>query len=128
MKKYMIAISIAFSALFGLSAQAAPLTVNTPAVQSQVAQDSATTKVYWRRGYGWRGYGVHRGYGWRGGYGWRRPYYGYGVHRGYGWRGGYGWRRPYYGYGVRRYGWRPYGVYGGCRLRCNPWRCWRVCW
>ncbi len=100
MKKYMIAIAIAFSALFGLSAQAAPLTENTAAVQSQVAQDSATTKVYWRRGYGWRGgYGVHRGYGWRGGYG---------VHRGYGWRGVYG------GY--------------GCRLRCNPWRCWRVCW
>jgi hypothetical protein len=94
MKKYMIAIVIAFSALFGLSVQAAPLTENTAAVQSQVAQDSATTKVYWRRGYGW-----HRGYGWRG----------------HGWRG---------------YGWRPYGVYGGygCRLRCNPWRCWRVCW
>jgi hypothetical protein len=95
----MIAIAIAFSALFGLSAQAAPLTENTAAVQSQVSQGSATTKVYWRRGYGWRGYGVHR-YGWRG----------------YGWRG-YGWRRPY-------------GVYGGygCRLRCNPWRCWRACW
>ena len=62
MKKYMIAIAIAFSALFGLSVQAAPLTENTAAVQSQVAQDSATTKVYWRRGYGWRGgYGFHRG-------------------------------------------------------------------
>jgi hypothetical protein len=101
MKKYMIAIAIAFSALFGLSVQAAPLTENTAAVQSQVAQDSATTKVYWRRGYGWRG--------------------GYGFHRGYGWRGG--WR----GYGVRHYG--VYGGWGnGCRLRCNPWRCWRVCW
>jgi len=97
----MIAIAIAFSALFGLSVQAAPLTENTGAVQSQVAQDSATTKVYWRRGYGWRGGYVRRGYGWR----------------------GYGWR----GYGVRRYG--VYGGWGyGCRLRCNPWRCWRVCW
>ena len=109
MNKYVIAIVIAFSALCGLSVQAAPLTENAAAVQSQVAQDSATTKVYWRRGYGWRGgYGWRRGYGWRGGYGW---------HRGWGWRG-YGWRRPY---GV-------YGGWGGCRLRCNPWRCWRVCW
>ena len=100
MKKYVIAIVVAFSALFGLSVQAAPLTENAAAVQSQVAQNSATTKVYWRRGYGWRGgYGWHRGYAWRG-YGWRRPY---GVY------GGYGWRRH-------------------CRLRCNPWRCWRVCW
>ena len=92
MKKYVIAIVIAFGALFGLSVQAAPLTENTTAIQSHVAQQGATEKVYYR--YGW-----HRGYGWRG-YGWRR---------GWGWRG---------------YGWRGYG----CRLRCNPWRCWRVCW
>jgi len=46
--------------------------------------------------------------------------------RGYGWRGGYGWRRGWRGYGWRRYG--VYGGWGGCRLRCNPWRCWRVCW
>lgn len=108
MKKYVVPIVIAFGVLFGLSVQAAPLTENTAAIKSQVAQQGATEKVYyryWRRGYGWRGYGWRR-HGWR-------PYY------------GYGWRRPYY-----RYGWRPYGVYGGyrCRLRCNPWRCWRVCW
>jgi hypothetical protein len=105
MKKYLIAIVIAFGALFALSVQAAPLTEHTTAIQSQVAQQDATQKVYyrhgWRRGYGWRGYGWRRGWGWRG-YGWRR---------GWGWRG---------------YGWRGYGY--GCRLRCNPWRCWRVCW
>jgi len=79
MKKYLIAIVVAFGALFGSCAQAAPLTDNTTAIQSQVAQQDATQKVYYR--YGWR-----------------------------------------------RYGWRPYGFYGRCRLRCNPWRCWRVCW
>jgi hypothetical protein len=107
----MIAIAVAFSALFGLSAQAVPLTQNTAAVQSQVAQDSAATQVYWRRGYRWYGgYRPYYGYGWRRayrpyyGYGWRhayRPYYGYGWrggyrrHYGYGWRGGY---RRHYGY------------------------------
>jgi hypothetical protein len=85
MKKYLIAIVIAFGALFGSCVQAAPLTDNTTAIQSQVARQDATQNVYYR----------------------------------YGWRRGYGWRR---------YGWRPYGFYGRCRLRCNPWRCWRVCW
>lgn len=77
MKKYLIAIVIAFGAMFGSFVQAAPLTDNTTAIQSQVAQQDATQKVYYR------------------------------------------------------YGWRHYGFYGGyrrCRLRCNPWRCWRVCW
>ena len=95
MKKYMIAIAVAFSALFGLSAQAVPLTQNTAAVQSQVAQDSAATKVYWRRGYRWYGgYRPHYAYGYRRhyGYGWRG---GYRRHYGYGWRGGY---RRHYGY------------------------------
>lgn len=32
------------------------------------------------------------------------------------WRGPSGWRR----------GWRGRG--GFCRTRCNPWRCWRVCY
>jgi hypothetical protein len=81
MKKYLIAIVIAFGALFGLSVQAAPLTENTTAIQNQIAQQGAAQKVYYR--HGWR-----RGYGWRG----------------YGWRG------------------------HRCRLRCNPRRCWRVCW
>jgi hypothetical protein len=69
MKKYVIAIVIAFGALFGLSVQAAPLTDNTAAIQ-EVVQQGATQRVYYR--YGWR-----RGYGWRG-YGWRR----YGVYGG----------------------------------------------
>ena len=88
MKKYLIAIVIAFGAMFGSFVQSAPLTDNTTAIQSQVAQQDATQKVYYR--YRW-----HRSYGWH------------------------------------RYGWRHYGFYGGyrrCRLRCNPWRCWRVCW
>ncbi len=118
MKKYVIAIVIAFSALFGLSVQAAPLASNTTAVQTEVAQQSAAQKVYWvHRGYGWHRRGWYGG--WRG-YGWRRPYWrGYGW-RGYGWRprvygawGGYGWRRPYWrGYGWRGYGWRGYGWRG----------------
>jgi len=70
MKKYVIAIVIAFSALFGLSVQAAPLASDAAVVQAQMAQESGATKVYWRR-YGWRRYGW-RGYGWRR-YGWR-PY------------------------------------------------------
>ncbi len=40
-EKYAIAIVIAFGALFGLSVQAAPLTENTAAIQSQVAKSSA---------------------------------------------------------------------------------------
>jgi hypothetical protein len=58
MKKYVIAIVIAFGALFGLSVQAAPLTDSTAAIQGQVLQQGATQRVYYR--YGW-----HRGYGWR---------------------------------------------------------------
>jgi hypothetical protein len=125
MKKYVSAIVIAVGALFGVSVQAAPLASSTTAVQTEVAQHSATQKVYWvHRGYGWRGrgwYGGWRGYGWRprvygawGGYGWRRPYWRTYGWRGYGWRprvygawGGYGWRRPYW----RGYGWRAHRVY-----------------
>ena len=97
MKTYVIAMVIAFGALFGSAVQAAPLADNSAAIQSQAADSSAAENVYYR--YGWR-----RGYG-------RAPYW-----RGYGWRG-YRWGRPY-------------GVYRGygCRLRCNPYRCWRVCW
>ncbi len=107
MKKYVVAIVIAVSALFGVSVQATPLASETAALQNQVAQDRGVTQVYWRR-WGWRGYGW-RGYGWRG-YGWRRPYWRtYGVY-------GYGWRRPVYGWGWRGYGWRrPYWRVGGWR-------------
>jgi len=75
MKKYVIAIVIAFGALFGLSVQAAPLTENTTAIESPVVKSSAVEKIYyrygWRRSYGSRMY--WRGYGWRG-YRWGRPY------------------------------------------------------
>jgi hypothetical protein len=41
------------------------------------------------------------------------------------WRwGSWGWHGPqrsHWRWGSR--GWGP-----RCRLRCNPWRCWRVCW
>jgi hypothetical protein len=40
------------------------------------------------------------------------------------------WRWGSWGHGPRRSHWR-WGSRGWgprCRLRCNPWRCWRVCW
>ena len=90
MKKYMIAIAIAFSALFGFTVQASPLATGTAAMKAEVAKENAVTDVY----YGYRRYGW-RHYGWRG-YGWRRPYWRhYGYH--------HGWRRAY---------WRPYRHYG----------------
>lgn len=48
-------------------------------------------------------------------------------HGGYGgWGHGYGWGHHY---GWHRWGGGWGGGWGGaCRLRCNPWRCWRVCW
>lgn len=58
---------------------------------STLAPAHSIEHVWWRGGYGWRGYGFRRGFY---GYGFRRPIYGYGF------------RRPYYGYGWRRYGWR----------------------
>lgn len=84
MKKYVVAIVIAFGALFGLSVQAAPLTSNTAAVQTEVAQvakESATTKVWYYRRWGYRPYYRHWGFyrPWRTHY-WR-PYY-----RHYRWR------------------------------------------
>jgi len=91
MKKYVVAIVIAFGALFGLSVQAAPLSSNAVAVQTvqtQVAKESAATKVWYYRRWGW-----HRPYyrAW----GWHRPYY-----RAWGWHRPYyrawGWHRPYY--------------------------------
>lgn len=93
MKKYVFAIVIAFGALFGLSVQAAPLTSNTVAVQTQVAKESATTKVWYYRRWGYyrpyyRRWGYYRPYYRRWGY--YRPFY-----RAYYWR-------PHY----RRYYWR----------------------
>lgn len=84
-------LAIAGVAMASAEAQAMPApNLGSPAVSGATSLD----KVWWRGGYGWRGYG------WRGhyGYGWRRPFYGY----------GWGWRRPFYGYGFHRryWGWR----------------------
>jgi hypothetical protein len=72
MNKYAVAAFIAFGALLGVSAQAAP--VSPAFVQTQAASgDAALQKVWYRRyGYGYRHYGY-------------RPYYGYGY-RHYGYR------------------------------------------
>ena len=77
MIKYAVAALIAFGALLGVSAQAAPSSPGTSAVQGQVT--GSAVKV-WGYGYG-RGY-YGRGYGY--GYGYGRRGYGYG--RGYGYR------------------------------------------
>lgn len=78
MIKYAVAALIPFGALLGVSAQAAPSSPGTSAVQGQVTRSAV--KVW--------GYGYGRGYYGRG--------YGYGYGRGY----GYGYGR---GYGYRRY-------------------------
>jgi hypothetical protein len=75
MKKYVLAIAIASGALLGISAQAAPISTGTSAVQSQVTSD--VEKVwhcrYWSGGWGCGGgwhsrYWSHRRWG-SGGYG-----------------------------------------------------------
>ena len=79
----------------GLTAQtAAPAVSAAPAVDTDAAVTPGTSakieKVWWHRGWGWRGgygYGWHRPWGWRG-YGWRGYYgrpYGWGWHRRYWW-------------------------------------------
>ncbi len=86
MKKYVVAIVIAFGALFGLSVQAAPLSSNAVAVQTvqaQVAKESAATKVWYYRRWGYY-----------------RPYYRPHYYRPY--YRPYRYYRPYY----RRYYWR----------------------
>jgi hypothetical protein len=88
MKKYVLAGTLAISALFGLAAQAAPVT--GPAAM-QAAQGTVVQKV-WDHGHGGWGHGYGHGWG-HGGYGrgWghgRWGYHGYG--RGYGWGWGYG--------------------------------------
>ncbi len=55
MKKYVLAIAVAFAALFGLSAQAASLSSNATAVQGQVTQDAIPVyhsryRSHWRWG------------------------------------------------------------------------------
>ena len=62
MKKYLLAIVIAFGALFSLSVQAAPLSSNSTLLQNQVTSD--VQKVwhcrYWSGGWGCGG----GGWGW----------------------------------------------------------------
>jgi hypothetical protein len=59
MKKYLLAIVVAFGALFGLSVQAAPVSFNAAAVQNQVP--SGVEKVWhcrhWSGGWGCGGGG-----------------------------------------------------------------------
>ncbi len=74
MKKYLLAIVIAFGALFGLSTvQAAPLTSPSTTIQSQAASGDAVQKVWhcraWSGGWGCGG-GGHWRWGSRGGH-WR---------------------------------------------------------
>lgn len=82
MKKYALAIAIASGALFGLSAQAAPVSSVLPGVQNQVTTDAV--QVYHCRG--WSG-GWHCGGGWGGGWGHSRHW----SHRRWG-SGGWGHR------------------------------------
>jgi hypothetical protein len=99
MNKYAVAAFIAFGALLGVSAQAAPA---SPAfVQTQAASGDAALQKVWYYGHGgyYRHYRPYYGYG--GYYRHYRPYYGYG-----------GYYRPYYGYGGY---YRPY--YGFYRHR-----------
>ncbi len=80
MKKYMLAIAVAFAALFGLSAQAAPLSPNTAAVQGLVTQDATVVQWHNRRRSHWR-------WGSRGGWGWhnrRRSHWRWGSRGGWG--------------------------------------------
>jgi len=76
--KYAVAAFIAFGALLGVSAQAAP--VSPAFVQTQAASgDAALQKVWYRRyGYGYRRYGYgYRHYGYRRHYGYGYRHYGY---------------------------------------------------
>jgi len=64
MKKYVVAVAIASGALFGISAQAAPVASGTYGVQNQVSGD--TVKVWhcrrWSGGWGCGGGGGHSRY------------------------------------------------------------------
>ena len=80
------ALAIAGAMLASAESEAMPV----QSLDSTLAPASSIEHVWWRGGYGWRGYGFRRGFY---GYGFRRPIYGFGF------------RRPYYGYGWRRYGW-----------------------
>ncbi|MFT4079259.1 hypothetical protein [Rhodomicrobium lacus] len=93
MKKYVVAIAVACTALFGASVQAAPVSSQASVIQSEVAKADAVVKVqHWRWGSG----------------GWHnraRSHWRWGS-RGPGWRGP-GWGpRPGWGHGPRHSHWR----------------------
>lgn len=81
---FMGALALAGAALASADVEAMPV----QPLGSTAAPVGSIEHVWWRGGYGYRGYGWRRGFY---GYGFRRPIY------------GYGWRRPYYGYGWRRW-------------------------
>ncbi len=80
MKKYVVAIAIASGALFGLSAQAAPLSSQLNTLQSQTVPGDAVQKVWhcraWSGGWGcgWGPLGVLPGPGWGWHNRWRSHY------------------------------------------------------
>ncbi|MBT3070443.1 hypothetical protein KKP04_06140 [Rhodomicrobium sp. Az07] len=92
MKKYLVAIAVACTALFGASVQAAPVSSQASVIQSEVAKADAVVKVqHWRWGSG----------------GWHnrsRSHWRWGS-RGRGWRPGWG-PRPNWGHNRRRSHWR----------------------
>jgi hypothetical protein len=67
MIKYVVAAFIAFGAMLGVSAQAAPVTSPSTTLQAQVTQDEAVQKVWHcRRWSGGWGCGRRWGWGWHG--------------------------------------------------------------
>jgi len=65
MRKYLLAIAIAFGALFGLSsAQAAPLSVEPGVIKNQVIPGDSVQKV-WHCRYWSGGWGCGGGWHWR---------------------------------------------------------------
>jgi hypothetical protein len=98
--KYLVAAFIAIGAMFGVSAQAAPLSPASVQTEQAIATGGSVEKVCWGGGCGWGG----GGWGWGGGGGW----------------GGCGFYRPC---------WRPCGYYGyGCGVRWWPYRSWGGGW
>lgn len=70
MKKYVLAVAIASGALFGLSAQAAPVSSTFSGLQSQVAGDAVQVGHCRRWSGGWHCGGGGYGGGGYGGGGW----------------------------------------------------------
>ena len=67
--KYIVAAFIAFGAMLGISAQAAPLSPASVQTGQAIATDTSVEKVCWGGGCGWGGGGWGGGWG-RPGWGW----------------------------------------------------------